>query len=325
MALAPPNPIRTVSILRRLSYSLLFALTLFITVSPEASARPLVVLSDSTTSYQKVLNTLREVSSIAVDHITADTLEAFPDQLQQETYDYYISVGSRATDTLLKHLPQDAPAVIATFIPRRSYQSLLRAYDTHPVVIDKRISAIYLDQPYDRQLRLARLISPRADVIGAAFSDLSARDLPLLEETLNETGLTLEYRVLDEDQNPIKQLQPLLEKSDIFLTLPDKAVFNRSTAKWILYISFRLRVPLLGFSRKYVEAGAVAGIYSSADQIGRQTGELMAELNLDKRVLPPAQYPMYFSVATNPSAAKRLRIRIPAKAVLEQSLKEAEQ
>lgn len=311
--------------MRRLSYALLFALTLLITVAPEASARPLVILSDSTTSYQKVLNTLYEVSGIAVDNITADTLETSPNRLQQEPYDYYISVGSRATDTLLKHLPQDTPAVLATFIPRRSYQSLLRAYADHPVVRHKRISAIYLDQPYDRQLRLARLISPRADVIGAAFSDLSARDLPLLEETLNETGLTLEYRVLDEDKNPIKQLQPLLEKSDIFLTLPDKAVFNRTTAKWILYISFRLRVPLLGFSRKYVEAGAVAGIYSSAEQIGRQTGEVMTRLNLQKLVLPSAQYPMYFSVATNPSAAKRLRIRIPAKAVLEQSLKEAEQ
>lgn len=311
--------------MRPLSYALLFCLSLFITVVPEASARPLVILSDSTTSYQKVLNNLRGYSGIAVDSITANTLDASPNRLQRETYDYYISVGSRATDTLLKHLPQDAPAVFATFIPRRSYQSLLRAYEDHPVVSNKRISAIYLDQPYDRQLRLARLVSPRADVIGAAFSELSAQDLPLLEETLNETGLTLEYRVLDEDQNPIKQLQPLLEKSDIFLTLPDKAVFNRSTAKWILYISFRLRVPLLGFSRKYVEAGAVAGIYSSADQIGRQTGELMARLNPQKPELPSAQYPIYFSVATNPSAAKRLRIRIPAKAVLAQALKEAEQ
>ena len=325
MAFAPPKPIGTFSILRRLNCALLFILALLLTVSPEVTARPLVILSDSTTSYQKVLNTLREYSGVPVDYMTADALRTSPMQLQRETYDYYISVGSRATDTLLKHLPDNAPSVLATFIPRRSYQSLLRTYDDHPVVNNKRISAIYLDQPYNRQLRLARLISPKADVIGAAFSDLSARDLPLLEETLNETGLTLEYRVLDEDKNPIKQLQPLLEKSDIFLTLPDKAVFNRTTAKWILYISFRLRVPLLGFSRKYVEAGAVAGIYSSATQIGRQTGEAMVQFNLKKHVLPSAQYPMYFSVATNPSAAKRLRIHIPAEAELEQALKEAEQ
>lgn len=311
--------------MRQFHLALLCVLILYITAISEAIARPLVILSDSTTSYQKVLNNLREYSGVSIDDITSDALSISPHKLQQETYDYYISVGSRATATLLKHLPSKAPPVLATFIPHRSYQSLLRTYNNHPVVINKQISAIYLDQPYDRQLRLARLIQPQADVIGAAFSRLSARDLPLLEETLNETGLILEYRVLDEDKNPIKQLQPLLEKSDIFLTLPDKAVFNRATAKWILYISFRQRVPLLGFSRKYVEAGAVAGVYSTADQIGRQTGEAMAKLNARHPVLPPAQYPIYFSVATNPSAAKRLRIRIPARTALEQALKEAEQ
>lgn len=298
---------------------------LFLILASEAFARPLVILSDTTSSYQKVLQGIRDHNEEPVDHLSVDLLLNTPEKLQHNDYDYYVAVGSRATDTLLRLLPANAPPVLSTFIPRRSYQGLIRTYSTRPTVTSGKISVIYLDQPYSRQLRLARLIRPDANTIGAAFSSQSARDLPLLEAALNSTGLTLTHRVLDEDKNPIKQLQPIVESSDIFLTLPDKAVFNRTTAKWILYISFRLRVPLLGFSRKYVEAGAVAGVYSTAIQIGRYTGEMMAKLNPQHPVLPAPSYPRYFSVATNPSAAKKLRMSIPAKAILEQKLKETEQ
>ncbi|WP_372830919.1 ABC transporter substrate-binding protein [Pontibacterium sp.] len=298
---------------------------LFLAMVPEVFARPLVILSDDTSSYQKVLSGIRQYSAQPVASMSTDQLLLAPEQLDQESYDYYVAVGSRATNTLLSLLPADAAPILSTFIPRRSYQNLIQTHSNSATVLANKISAIYLDQPYSRQLRLARLIRPDADTIGAAFSSQSARDLPLLEDALNTTGLTLSHRVLDEDKNPIKQLQPLLESSDIFLTLPDKAVFNRTTAKWILYISFRLRVPLLGFSRKYVDAGAVAGVYSTAPQIGRYTGEVMATLDPQQPVLPKPRYPIYFSVATNPSAAKKLRMDVPAKAVLEQKLKEAEQ
>ncbi len=290
-----------------------------------AFARPLVVLSDNTASYQTVLETLIKESGNNLQSASVSRLEQFPDLLTSEKREYYVAIGTRATDMLLRQLPADAPGIISTFIPRRSYQTLIEKHKDSPSVKAGKITAIYLDQPYSRQLMLARLMMPKANTLGVAFSEASAIDLPLLQGALERTGFALEHIVLEEDRSPIKQLQPLLEDSDIFLTLPDKAVFNRTTAKWILYISYRQRVPLLGFSRKYVKAGAAAGVYSSPEQIGKQTGELIRALPKRKYKLPASSYPSYFSVITNPSAAKNLRINLPSAPILERRLKEAEE
>lgn len=309
----------------QLRYLLSCVLLLCLTFATELLARPLIVLSDDTRSYQKVLHGLRDNYKAQFDIIDVENLTRPGTSVDPLRYDYIVAVGSRATSQLLQALPAEAPPLLSTFIPRRSYHTLLQKYQASSHLDPERVTAIYLDQPYQRQLRLARLVRPDAHTLSVAFSRASAKDLPLLEEALVSTGFSLEHKTLDASSNPIKQLQPLLESSDLFLTLPDKAVFNRTTAKWILYISFRLRVPLIGFSRKYVEAGAIAGVYSTPEQIGRQTGETMRFMDAGYSILPAPAYPRYFSVATNPSAAKKLRIPIASQSFLEDKLREAEQ
>ncbi|MGB0468485.1 MAG: ABC transporter substrate-binding protein [Pontibacterium sp.] len=287
-------------------------------------ARPLIVLSEETPSYQSVLARIKNQHTDATP-VSARQVNQTPNILLEEDWDYYVAVGTRATDLLLSRLPDASAAVLSTFIPRRSYQNLLDKHHNCPTVIRNNITAIFLDQPYRRQLQLARLIQPNAKILSVAFSTTSANDLSLLKEASQSTNFTLKHVILDENESPIKQLQPLIKNSDIFLTLPDQAVFNRTTAKWILYISFRQRTPLIGFSKKYVTAGAAAGVYSSADQIGLQTAEFMMHLGqLSRPLLSPA-YPRYFSVVTNPSAARSLRLDLPLPEKLEQALKEAEQ
>lgn len=300
-------------------------LCLSLGLTQAAFARPLIVLSDNTPSYQKVLRSISSATQTNFDSISVSKLTKTPEILSENERDYIVAIGSRATAFLMERLPEGSSTLIATFIPRRSYQALVAKYKNAPIVREKGVAAVYLDQPYTRQLRLARLIKPEAKILSVAFSSASATDLPLLTRATKETGFTLKHTVLNENHSPIKQLQPLIEASDLFLTLPDKAVFNRTTAKWILYISYRQRVPLLGFSKKYVDAGAVAGVYSSPEQIGQQTGELLNQLQQSVQNIHRSVYPIYFSVATNPSAAKSLRIHIPDATQLEQQLREAEQ
>lgn len=282
-------------------------------------AETLVVLSSDLPAY-------REVASAISSKINTPTktvlLQEYSSQSSNKGFQSVVAIGSKAALTLLEKTPEHQN-LYATFLPRQTYQALLEKNKQHPRIKRGAITAVYLDQPYTRQLSLARLIVPKAKNIATALGPNSQKDLGLLTKAAKQFNFSLLYETLGDSDSPIQKLQPLIRDADAFLTLPDKSVFNRTTAKWILYISFRQKIPLIGFSRKYVDAGALAAVFSTPEQIGRQTAELIESTTLNKR-LPKAEHPRYFSVATNPKAAKALRIKLPAGDVLAQQLQELE-
>ncbi len=109
----------------------------------------------------------------------------------------------------------------------------------------------------------------------------------------------------------------------MFLALPDQSVFNKATAKWSLYITLHDKKPLIGFSEKYVEAGALAAVYSTPTDIGKDAYNTLAAY-LNTNILPDAHHPTDFSVKTNVSSARALNIELPPENILIQKIKEAE-
>ena len=76
-------------------------------------------------------------------------------------------------------------------------------------------------------------------------------------------------------ENPILIIEPVIKKSDIFIPVPDSRLINIATAKWILQLSYRYRVPVIAYSMAYLNGGALAAIYSSPENVGRQTADLI--------------------------------------------------
>ncbi|WP_415883354.1 ABC transporter substrate-binding protein [Neptuniibacter sp. QD34_54] len=297
--------------------SALFALILSI---PPVFADNLVVLSRSSDSYQKVADSIQVNISSHTKVVTLQDLE--DNNFNTEGFEHIVAVGSRAADRLYNRITA-SQKLYASFLPRLTYQALLARKKDHTRIQNGTITAVFLDQPYTRQLRLARIIAPNANTVATALGPNSKNDLPLLEAAAQQQQFELSSTVLQESDNPIHKLQPLIRNADLFLSLPDKSVFNRTTAKWILYISFRQRIPLIGFSQKYVEAGALTAVYSTPEQIGKQTAEIIQQA-ITSTSLPEAQYPKYFSVITNQKAANSLNIKLPSEDALTQQLMEME-
>jgi len=306
--------------LRRWLYPPVLLLVSFTLSIPSALADCLIVLSRASDSYQQTATALAAHLKTPYKITTIDALTA--ENFNTNGYQQIVAVGSHAGDLLFDNIPQHKNLFIS-FLPRQTYEALLQKYEGHTRIRAGKVTAVFLDQPYNRQLALARLIAPEAKVIATALGPNSQKDLALLNEAATAQGFTLNHTTLKETDNPIHKLQPLIREADIFLALPDKSVFTRTTAKWILYISFRQRIPLLGFSKKYVEAGALAAVHSTPEDIGQQTAELVNRF-LHNQTLPAASYPTYFSVTTNDTAANSLRLDIPSPQRLTQELMELE-
>ncbi len=278
----------------------------FILSATPVYAESLIVLSRQLDSYQTVAESIAATLDAPSKITTLSELET--DGFSTSNFQEVVAIGSKAADKLYSSIPAEQK-LYASFLPRQTFLALLDKYKNHTRTRKKTITAIFLDQPYSRQLSLARLIVPQAKIVATALGPNSKNDLQLLESAANTNNFSLKHETLEETDNPIHKLQPLIRGADLFLSLPDKSVFNRTTAKWVLYISFRQRIPLIGFSKKYVDAGALAAVYSTPEGIGQQTAELINKTT-NSKTLPAGQYPAYFSVATNPTAAKSLKVHL---------------
>ncbi|MEZ5530652.1 MAG: ABC transporter substrate binding protein [Porticoccaceae bacterium] len=232
-----------------------------------------------------------------------------------------VAIGSKATRTALDQGGDSA--LLSIFIPKNAYDALqVPALNTN----QRSLSVIYLDQPLNRIVSLATLLEPRATRFGTVFGPISRESEADLKALTNARGITLKQSYLNHEDNPLAILRPLVKEADVFIALPDQAILNRAIAKWILHLSFQQTVPVIGFSKAYTNAGALASIYSAPEDIGKQAGEFVRNwLSNPNQRDAQEQYPRYFTISTNPAVARSLNINLPPDNQLYRAIEQQEQ
>lgn len=305
--LARPGQLRTLTgCLAKALLTLCVAFTAV--VAPAATIA--VVLSDDSAPYQEVLTSIQ--SRLGSEH---NVVRQLPDQFASSdstSARLVISVGVRAAEVVAEKSTKTP--VIAVLVPRDWYihggQARLAA-DQRPA------TAVFLDQPFSRQLRLVRQALPEASKLGVVLSNTQAWQLRELQSQAKPLRLSVNEVILGSDQRLVESLEKLLPGVDLLLALPDAEVFNRGTAQTIFLTTYRHRVPVVGYSRSLTRAGALVSIFSSPDQIGQQAVELaLKALSNGVVKLPSAQFPRYYSVSINEHVARSLGLELPAEATL---------
>lgn len=300
---------------RLAGYTLL--LCLLSLISLHAHAKTLVILlSDRHHIYQDLANAIQTDAFTDYHLLALEEFDSYTTQLPE----LLLAIGTRACETALQ-LSEHRSDIVCTFLPSQTFLRLLDQYRTGSAHTNTRVTAIFMDQPLQRQIQLARLIDPEAESIGTVFGNSSVYQQQAFETLSIAVGLKAQYAFLDEQQNPVQVLTPVIQRSDIFLALPDSASFNRNVTRWSLYITLRNRVPLIGYSASYTEAGAVISMYTTPQQIARQTSQVLNQIT-STDVMPEPAYPLEFTLNINQSAARTLRLDLPEIDMLTQHLTE---
>lgn len=171
-------------------------------------------------------------------------------------------------------------------------------------------TAVFLDQPPGRQLALLNLLLPDARRVGILVGRAQRKDLGPLALAAESSRLHLQTTAVDNREALFEALQQLTASSDVLLAWPDAMVFNPQTIQSILLTTYRLRVPMLGFSAAYTKAGALASVHSSVPQLALQSAELVLTV-LTGSQLPPPQSPREFEVSVNRQVGRSLGIELP--------------
>lgn len=288
-------------------------------IAPVTFSHEVLFIKEANTPFQdKILQSIvNELQSsdkkIVIDSQNVGSITR--KQIILKAPDLIITLGSKAA-----HSQKIATfPVLHTLIPESSY-SILAECNKIDCDAGKPIYGLYLDQPVQRQLNLLKLLLPGRRSPGLLTASFSAKKAAEFGLQAKKSNYNLHSALIENEQQLPHQFNKLLEEMDVFIVLPDPLIHNRQTIPHLLLTTYRYNIPVIGFSHAYVNAGAVAAIYSSPEQIAQKIADLIKKI-LSTNPPPPGNYPnINFEAAINRNVARSLGFNFPDEQTLKAKL-----
>jgi ABC-type uncharacterized transport system substrate-binding protein len=96
-----------------------------------------------------------------------------------------------------------------------------------------------------------------------------------LKAAAQQAGFTLNIVECSRPAQLIESFLALKDQVDFVWCLPDSDLYTSATVRPLLLASLSNRLPIIGFSESFVQAGAALGLYPDFGAAGRQTAELV--------------------------------------------------
>jgi putative tryptophan/tyrosine transport system substrate-binding protein len=276
-----------------------------------------IVAGDNTSAHSEVRAEL--VAGLAGIELLVTSTGSPPAAKRASPPTVVVVLGSESLRATLR-VREEAP-IVAVLVPRDSFE---RAREEARLAGQRRpVSGVYLDQPWARQIALIRIIAPERRRIGVLSTPGFAPQIAALARTATEQRVTVVHELVESPQALHVNLMRIIGAADVVLAIPDTQIFSASTIQHILLTTFRARQPLIGFSPAYVQAGALAAVYSTPTQMAREAAVMVRQLHAGQTP-PGGQYPRAFTVSVNRSVARSLDMTFDNDAALTKQLEQLE-
>ena len=315
------------------SMPVLFVVTMMYGTSVTADTTDVFFLvSKPTTDYLDVLTTVQKELEAKFPEKYSYRIEFVSETVAPErtalksiaSADLVVTIGTAAADSAYQYRalqPKLGPPIISALITDSSFVALAsQHFGSVDQAFASQVSSICIDQPTSRSILLAKLLLPKAKKTGVMLGLSSAILEEELAGTIEDAGMESDFVIVGAKDNPIAKIEPVISSSDVFIPVPDSRLMNIATAKWILHLSYRHKVPVIAFSRTYVEAGALAGIYSSPQNVAMQMVDWIANDAVNRDKTGRAYEAKYYSMHFNYSVAASLDVPIETEQFYRQRL-----
>lgn len=271
-----------------------------------------VVITSSDSDFQqqtaaRILNNLEKDTPDSII-ISPDDISSLP----RNSTTLYIPIGEYAINTLQEY-DNDAFAlrINSNVIPGSKYTSTQ--------------SDLITAQPDCRHILLIKSINPKWSTVGVLSSIDSLDIAAALTKCAIRQNMDLQVYAIIDKSDLLTTLEMAVVDNKVLLAIIDPFIYNRHTVKNILLTAYRHRKPVIGYSESFVQAGAVAAIYTSPESIGDKAAEIISRFfdknwQFDKNVYTTDD----FSVSTNTQVATSLDIALPATESIRKSIKRME-
>ena len=137
------------------------------------------------------------------------------------------------------------------------------------------ITGVSMNIAPERQLTMLRQILPRAVKIGLLFDPAkSGSYVARARDAAVSLDFSLLAKVVHNSREALAAIDGMKGKIDALWLLPDTTVVTPTTIDLLLLSTIENRTPLLTFSEKYAEKGALLSLEVDPSDVGRQAGDM---------------------------------------------------
>ncbi len=167
-------------------------------------------------------------------------------------------------------------------------------------------------QPACRHILLAKALNPDWMSIGVLSSIHSADAAAALTRCAIKHNVNLQVYAITDRSDLLKTLETAVDDNQVLLAINDPFIYNRHSIKNILLTAYRHRKPVIGYSESFVQAGAIAAVYSSPETAGDRAAAIVSDFfNNQWQFSRNINFTDDFSISTNERVAESLDIELP--------------
>ena len=256
------------SICRAISKNLSVLLFLTLCYSPaEAGQEIVAVQSMRIRPYEEAIEGFRSVCNARMNRLVLRELQGrdVVDKINEIRPEMVLAIG---IDALLRvKMVKEIPVVYLMVLNPRS------ALDCD------NITGVCMDISQKEQLTSVCRVLPNVKNIGLLYDPVrTGHFAERAQHAATEIGIKLIANRIDRPMDVPLTVNGMKGKIDLFWMLPDLTVITPETVEFLLLFSLENEIPVLAFSEKYVELGALMSIGIDAFDIGRQAGEMAQEI-----------------------------------------------
>jgi len=265
----------------------------------------------SSTQFVQALRSSPELAAIKMEQLELNRA----DEAALARADVVVAVGVQSSQMALS---LSKKPVLAVMLSEASFQEFAAHFP------QASLAGIVLDQPVTRQLGLFKALWPDKRSVGVLLGAQGSALQEDFQKASRALGLPVKLGFLHGTQGSVPILEALMEGRDAIIAPWDRDAFNAQNARVILLTTYRAGLPLLAYSAASVEAGALAAVFSTPENIAQQLAEWLAQQNASAINLPKSRVPRYFDVALNKQVARSLNMNIPDRETVLQRMREVE-
>lgn len=113
------------------------------------------------------------------------------------------------------------------------------------------------------------------------------------------------------NEKPAKYIEDKLFNAGALIAINDQNIWSGENARWMLYQAYRYQVPVVGYSKNFLKAGALLSVYSTIEQITATTVAqlkvLLTKGDLEQKGIIYSDY----NIEYNHNIARALDISVP--------------
>ena len=298
---------------------ILFLTTLLFMPTNAYAKKPsiFVITDDRIQIHQQISKQLKQSLSNTSDVRILHFQDTSYQQIIHDQPTLIITLGTRSS----RLIPPSSTPTIYTLISKNKSKEISTCPPDNCSIKNNNSFFIYLDQPLSRQLKFLSLLLPNAKRLGVLTASFSENSLNRLKKISEKLGYSLKNKTINSPSDLSSQLNTLINDIDVLFTLPDPQIHNIHSISNLLLTTYRYNIPVLGFSKSYANAGAIAAIYSSPEQIHQQISDLARTILISPESISTTHFPpKYFSIAINKSVARSLELHLADEQLLKSQL-----